>query len=649
MKLRLVFVALLSIAGLARGAEPIAKDAAKPRVRIYQLFVRQFSNINQTRKPNGTLVENGVGKFNDINDAALASLQEMGFTHIWLTGVLQQATATDYSSIGQPADDPDLLKGIAGSPYAIKDYFDVCPDYAVEPAKRLEEFKSLLARIHQHHLSVLIDLVPNHVARSYNSDIKPELNFGTKGNGGAGDDVTQFFSPDNNFFYLQPDEKGPPLRLPSFKDGKPISPTCKVDGVKCDGLFEPEREHGKVTGNNKTTWTPDLNDWYETVKLNYGFDFTDRTKSAYPTVEDQGKEIPDTWKKMAAIIDYWQSAGIDGFRCDMSHMVPPEFWKWAIAKARAKNADVIFIGEAYDSDPAKVPRRQASGTSAANVMSDLLDAGFSAVYDDPTYRAIKKIYEGPGWANDIDRAMPVDSIRERSLRYAENHDEVRLASRTQWGGYGKPAGPAISAILWGTSIGPVMLYNGQEVGEPAEGAEGFGGDDSRTSIFDYWSMPQMVKWVGDHRYLTDKLSPDEAALRHQYAVLLELMNEPAFRSGQFIPLNKSNESNPHYGRLNGETASGHWIYSCLRSDATSGQVLLLVANLNPKAGLKDIRITIPAEDLTRLRFTKPANEVPLPDKLWTKGLVATSKQEGILLEELPSMTVACFELRAPAQ
>ena len=155
-------------------------NAGESRLRIYQLFVRLFSNINETRKPNGTLAENGVGKFNDINNAALDSMREMGFTHIWLTGILQQATGTDYSTIGQPADDPDLLKGIAGSPYAIKDYFDVCPDYAAKPEHRLEEFRSLLDRIHSHGMKALIDFVPNHVARSYNSDVKPELNFGAK-------------------------------------------------------------------------------------------------------------------------------------------------------------------------------------------------------------------------------------------------------------------------------------------------------------------------------------------------------------------------------------------------------------------------------------------------------------------------------------
>ena len=138
--------------------------AAATRPVIYQLMVRTFGNTNETRKTNGTLEENGCGKFNDINQAALVSLKQMGFTHVWLTGVLEQASGTAYPD--RPADAPDILKGIAGSPYAIKDYFDVCPDYAVKPANRLAEFKACVDRCHALGLKVIIDFVPNHVARS---------------------------------------------------------------------------------------------------------------------------------------------------------------------------------------------------------------------------------------------------------------------------------------------------------------------------------------------------------------------------------------------------------------------------------------------------------------------------------------------------
>lgn len=664
-------------------ATPRTRLAVREKIRIYQLFVRLFGNTNETRKEDGTLAENGVGKFDDINNASLSSLRDMGFTHLWLTGVLQQATAADYSAVGQPADDPDLLKGLAGSPYAIKDYFDVCPDYARDPAKRLDEFKTLLDRVHQHGMKALIDLVPNHVARSYDSDIKPDQNFGSKGNDGKGDDSSLFFSPQNNFFYLRPDSSGPPLRMPTVKDGQPVSPTCKTvaalyerrnsadDPVgghgpplqKCDGLFEGEKDHGKVTGNNKASWTPDLNDWYETAKLNYGFDFTVANKSVreYPNAAAPDKPIPDTWKKMDSIIAYWQGLGVDGFRCDMSHMVPPEFWCWAIARARSRHADVTFIGEAYDNDPAKVPGvdpviAQLNG-GKSNVMFDLLNAGFTGVYDDPTYRAIKKIYEGPGWANDIDGAQPDSFIFDNSLRYAENHDEARIAAPSQWGGLGMKVGVPVSAILYGLSRGPILLYNGQEVGEPGAGLEGFGGNDARTSIFDYWSMPELVKWVNHHKYDGGRLSPEQKDLRATYGRLITLVGEPAFRDGAFIPLNAANRDNPKYGRIGSEQPSGHWLYSFLRYDVNTGQRFLVVINLNPKTLMDGVRIQLPETTLKALGLASQARDTHLdlrdrivanePDA--TGATITEAMDKGIGIGEIPPLTARYFEIKVASK
>jgi glycosidase len=596
----------------------VVSPPTNERVRIYQLFVRLFGNTNETRKQNGTLAENGVGKFANINDAALNELRTMGFSHIWLTGVLQQATATDYSEFDQPADDTDLLKGLAGSPYAIKDYFDVCPDYAVNPGERLLEFRQLIVRLHAHGLKAIIDLVANHVARSYRSCVKPDCDFGMCGGGvGAGDDTTKFFEPNNNFFYLTPDENGPPLRLPTFRDGVAFSPTCKavLGGTtavsslnagresarpsRCDGLFAGETTFGRVTGNNVVSWTPGLNDWYETIKLNYGFDFTDPNKLVreYPNAWSPDKPVPDTWKKIDQIIAYWQSLGVDGFRCDMAHMVPPEMWTWAIAQARERKPDVFFMGEAYNDDPAKVPGSDPVVSQLnfghGNVLFDLLNAGFDAVYDAPAYRALKRIYDGSGWANDIDHEITDEFICHNSVRYAENHDEVRLAAAAEWGGVGLDVGRPVSAILYGMSRGAIMLYNGQEVGEPGAGAEGFGGDDARTSIFDYWSMPELVKWVNDHRYDGGRLSVQQKELREFYSRLINLVGEPAFRDGKFFPLNPANRDNPHFGRLPGETVSGHWLYAFLRYDPRSGQRFLVVANLHPKIALRDLLITLP--------------------------------------------------------
>ena len=539
------FAAALFLAGLsAHAGRPI----------IYQLFVRHFGNTNETRKPNGTLAENGVGKFADIHDAALDSLRDLGITHVWLTGVLQQATRTDYTAIGQPADDPDICKGRAGSPYAIKDCFDVCPDYALDPVHRIDEFKALVQRIHAHGLKVLIDFVPNHVSRAYASDVRPDLSFG------AQDDRTQFFAPDNHFFYLQ--SGSPPLRLPTT--GQP----------DCDGLFDGEKAFGRVTGNNAATWTPKSGDWYETVKLNYGWNYLDGRPP-----RDFFKTVPRTWTFMDAVLAHWQSLGVDGFRCDMAHMIPMAFWKYAIDRARTRQSDALFLAEAYDSDAAKL--------TDANALDALLQSGFDAVYDDPSYDLLKEIYDGPKWAGDLDALIENTPRFHHSLRYAENHDEVRLANPKQWRGAGMSVGRPVSAILFALGRGPIMLYNGQEVGEPALGAEGYGGDDARTTLFDYWSLPELVKWK------TGRLSAEQKALREFYAGLLHAMRDPIFENGETLPLTKLNEKNARFGRLPGESASGHWLCAFLRTSAADKSAALLIANLHPAETLGGIRVELP--------------------------------------------------------
>lgn len=527
------------------------------RAVIYQLLVRTFGNTNGTRKPGGTLAENGCGKFADLNATALASLKALGFTHLWLTGVLEQASATAYPR--RPADDPALVKGLAGSPYAIRDYFDVCPDYAVDPDRRLAEFGELLDRCRAHELQVIIDFVPNHVARSYASDVRPESSFG------AGDDRGVFFACDNHFFYLPPDAPGggPPLKLPGGT------------------TYAPERDHGRVTGNNVISWAPGAGDWYETVKLNYGHDFTTGRNTAHLPGPDAAPDaVPRTWRTMDEILAYWQALGVAGFRVDMAHLVPMEFWHWAVKRARARQPGVFFCAEAYDNDPAKL--------TDGHVLDELLHAGFDAVYDDPSYDVLEGIYDAGKWANDLDALTFTGARFHRSLRYAENHDEVRLASPKVWGGVGMNVGRPVSAVLFAMGRGPVMLYHGQEVGEP-------GGEDSRTSIFDYGSLPEFAKWVNGGNYDGDRLSAAQRALRAWYGRLLTVIRQPAFTAGEFYGLNHANRDHPAFGRLGDETVSGHWLYAFLRHDSKTGQTFLVVANFHPGETLRRVAIRIPED------------------------------------------------------
>ena len=542
--------------------------SASPRAVIYQLMVRTFGNTNETRKINGNFAENGCGKFADLNEKSLGEIKAMGFTHVWLTGVLEQASGTSWP--GRPADDPDILKGIAGSPYAVRDYFDVCPDYAEDPSRRLEEFKVLLDRCRAMGLKVIIDFIPNHVARSYESDVRPELSFG------KGDNRDIFFDRDNHFYYLRPEDAGggPPLKLP----------TAHLPG--CSGLFAPEAEIGRVTGNNVVSWAPSIFDWYETVKLNYGHDFTlGPVTSGLPGPDAAAGEVPKTWRTMDEILAYWQDMGVNGFRVDMAHMIPMEFWRWVVRRARGRQQDVFFSAEAYDNDPAKL--------TGGDVLDELLKAGFDAVYDAPAYDTLEGIYNSGKWANDMDFIAFSGARFHQSLRYAENHDEVRLASPHEWGGLGMKVGRPVSAVLFALGRGPVMLHNGQEVGEPAAGVEGFGGDDARTSIFDYCSMPKFTKWVNGGKFDGGGLSQEQKALRDWYGKLIRATQAPAFTAGEFYGLNHANQGNPEFGRVGDESTSGHWLYAFLRHDWKSGQSFLVVANFHGFETLQNVRVDIP--------------------------------------------------------
>jgi glycosidase len=598
------------------------RAVGKVRPVIYQLMVRTFGNTNETRKPNGTLAENGCGKFADITCAALGSLQEMGFTHLWLTGVLEQASGTAYPN--RPADDPDILKGIAGSPYAIRDYFDVCPDYAVNSDERLTEFKSLLERCKQHGFKVIIDFVPNHVARSYQSDIRPDLSFGLD------DDRGMFFSRDNHFFYLQAHHPGggPPLKLPNA--GKP----------GCDGRFEPENDCGRVTGNNVVSWEPSIYDWYETVKLNYGHDFTTgRNTSHLPGPDAPASQVPKTWHTMDEIFGYWQRMGVDGFRADMAHMIPMEFWCWVVKRCRSRDSEVFFCAEAYDNDPAKL--------TEGNTLDALLEAGFDAVYDDPAYDVLEGLYDSGKWLNDLDPLTFTGKRFHRSLRYAENHDEVRLANPREWGGLGMKVGKPVSAALFTMGRGPIMLYHGQEVGEPAIGAEGFCGDNARTSIFDYWSMPEFAKWVNGGKFDGGRLSAEQKTLREWYGKLIRVTKCRAFTDGEFYGLNHANHENPAFGRVGDESVSGHWLYAFLRRDSKSGQAFLVVVNFHGSETLRGVRIRIPHDAQLFLGLSGYDTWI-FSDRLdsdWTGVAVRMSLEEcGLALPDLGPCSALLLEI-----
>ena len=549
---------------------------SSPKAVIYQLVVRYFGNTNLTNAWAGTIEQNGCGRFVDINEAAIEALRALGVTHVWLTGVLRQATLTDYSSIGLPADDPDIVKGRAGSFYAVRDYFDVCPDYAADPARRMQEFEALVGRLHAAGLKVLIDLVPNHVARSYDSVTRPDLSFG------AHDDRTRFFARDNSFFYLV-DPPNRPTKL-----ARP--PEWNPPGVVFDGAFAGEDgspEHPpKATGDNLTTPNVGVNNWYETIKLNYGFNFT--------TGETQYDPPPRTWGIMNEIIRFWQGKGVDGFRCDFAHFVPAEFWSFLIRKARLRDPETYFIAEAYP--------WQGSG-DPVTARSQLVDAGFDSVYNDASYHTLKRIYQCTARQEDYDSVARSTAVAPHHLaQYLENHDERRIASPLsgdgdcQGSGFGSAdAGYQLAPLQYLHSKGAVIVHNGQEVGETGAGIKGFNRDEGRTTVFDYWCMPEFARWVNGHAYDGGGLLPQQHALRRFYADLLALCQDPSITADGYWGLKYFNDPE----RVGDCPAD---LYSFARFAPASGRLLLIVANF--RAGATTVgQIHLPTELVTAAGLT----------------------------------------------
>ena len=463
---------------------------------IYQIFTRLFGNQNLTNEFDGSRDTNGVGKFNDITTLALNALKYFGVSHVWYTGVIEHATMTDYSEFGIKPDNPLIVKGRAGSPYAIKDYYDVDPDLAVDVNNRMQEFEALLHRTHKADLKFIIDFVPNHVARQYGSDAKPA---GVR-DFGEGDRTEVVFDPQNNFYYLP----GEAFRSPEeIKSPVPVAqPYAEVPA--------------KATGNDVFSPHPSINDWYETIKLNYGVNYLEGHARHFDP-------MPATWRQMRDILLFWTRKGVDGFRCDMAEMVPVEFWGWVIPEIQKVNPDIIFIAEIYN--PTEYHRYIEQGK-------------FDYLYDKVgLYNYLRPIMEGGGTVENFTRLWQHESgdIAHHMLRFLENHDEQRIASRF-FAGDPWVAVPAmtLSATL---HTGPMMLYFGQEVGVNPTQPEGFQGDDGRTTIFDYWGVPEFQAWVNGGKFDGGSLDENQRKLRQFYHDLNHFAVEnEAIRAGGFYDL-----------------------------------------------------------------------------------------------------------------
>lgn len=511
--------------------------AKKEKILIYQALVRLFGNNNPACIPNGTIEQNGCGKMSDFDEVALRAIRQLGCNYIWYTGLLQQASVTDYSAYGIPTQNPQVLKGKAGSPYAITDYYSVSCDLADDPARRMEEFDALVARTHSVGMRLLIDFVPNHVARQYKSVTKPK----GVADLGEGDNAGYQFSPQNNFYYMHE-----PLHL---------------DHVGQEGNYE--EFPAKASGNDVFHAWPNRNDWYETVKLNYGVDYQGGGRNCF-------EPIPNTWQKMLDILLYWASKGVDGFRCDMVFMVPVDFWHWAIPQVKEQYPNVIFIAEIYD---------------PAIYRSYLHYGHFDYLYDKVgLYDTLRAIVEGRESATAIThRWQEVQDIQGQLLNFMENHDEQRIASDF-FAGDARKGFPAV-AVSCLLNTNPFMLYFGQELGERGMDEEGFSGRDGRTTIFDYWSLKSMRSWMGAKKNWR-RTSPSKEAreLRELYIKMFDVAcNNPAFVRGSMYDLTYCNHQNPGI--------NVHRQFAFFRN--YTREVVLVVVNFDGEE--KQLSINIPSE------------------------------------------------------
>lgn len=544
------------------------------KIVVYQVFTRLFGNQNTTNKPWGTLEENGVGKFNDFTDKALKEIKDLGVTHIWYTGVPHHALVNDYTKYGISNDDPDVVKGRAGSPYAVKDYYNVNPDLAVDPAKRLQEFEALIKRTHNNGLKVVIDIVPNHIARKYEGKSNPK---GVR-DFGADDDKTVEYKRDNNFYYI-PNSK---FEVPTDGNYKPLG---GENHALADGKFE--EIPAKWTGNGSRLAKPDINDWYETVKINYGVK-PDGTKD-FPALPDgfdkkdykahyefwKDKSVPSSWVKFRDIALYWTAKGVDGFRYDMAEMVPVEFWSYMNSAVKMKNPNAFLLAEVYN----------------PNEYRNYLHLGkMDYLYDKvQLYDTLKNIVQGRGLPQHLTGIQEdLKDIEHNMLHFLDNHDEQRLAS-PEFAGDAKKGKPlmVVSATI---SSSPTMIYFGQEVGEPGALDAGFG-KHSRTSIFDYVGVPHHQRWMNGGKFDGGQLKPEEKELRDFYKRLLNFTIKSDALMGEFLSLQEEN--------LGANLGYDFGLYSFVRW--SEKEKLVIITNFNQNTAV-NCEVIVPADVVKKMNL-----------------------------------------------
>jgi glycosidase len=521
------------------------------KLSIYQVLPRLFGNTQPNPKLFGSAQENGVGKMNDFTDKALQEIKALGINYIWYTGIIEHATCQSYLGYKIFGQNPSVVKGRAGSPYAITDYYDVNPYLAESIPDRMHEFEQLVQRTHKNGLKVIIDFIPNHLARPYHSDQFPATDFGLN------DDATQAFSPKNDFYYIP---------------GQPLQWNDQMGTLLPGEKREPYLEFpAKATGNDQFHPNPSIYDWYETVKLNYGVDYLNQKQQHFDP-------IPPLWDKMVAVLRFWASKNIDAFRCDMAEMVPVEFWNYAVTNLKQEFPELLFIAEVYN----------------PNLYHAYIYQGkFDYLYDKVgLYDTLRAIICCGIPASDITRCWQhLNGLDAYMLRFLENHDEQRIASEF----FAKKPEQALPGMIVSATLGtgPVMVYFGQEVGEPAKGISGYSGDDGKTTIFDFWVVPEFQKWLNNNKFDGARLSESQKNLRQAYTQLLNLtLSSQPLSHGNFYDLMWAN----HFDH----GPDPQFIYAYLRY--TANEYALIVVNFNKYTSQK-FKLKIPEHAFGEMKIS----------------------------------------------
>ncbi len=518
------------------------------KVIIYQMLPRLWGNIGGKNIKNGTLKDNGCGKFSSIDTISLEYLRSLGVSHVWYTGIIRHATAED--SAGCTPSSADWVKGRAGSPYSITDYYDVNPYLADEPENRMEEFHKLVERTHAAGLKVIIDFVPNHVARDYGRFAAAHPAPTGMAALGESDDKSVHWKDSNDFFYYP----GIPLALPIQN--------------------QTYMEMPAMASGNSYTSSPGVNDWYDTIKLNYCDTHT------------------ETWEKMYDIVNFWAGQGVDGFRCDMVELVPPAFFKWLISRIKKDRPDLLFVAEVYQK------------TLYSKYIREI---GFDLLYDKSgIYDTLRAIVE----KNAKDSGVPIEDwqsakritwnwqslgdLQPYMLNFLENHDEQRFASDF----FGCDARNSYAALYTALYLNNAsfMLYAGEEVGERGMDNEGFSGRDGRTSIFDWWapsSLTRLYKYIHGEK---EALAPEEETMLDTYRKALKFAAEDnAVSKGTFYDLCYCNYAS------DGFNPDRHFAFLRDFEDET----LLIVCNFSKNDA--DMKISIPEHAFNWMKM--PESEV----------------------------------------